>query len=75
MNFYPSITRTSLVGTRHADTPEEFRTVEVVTDGRVGSEADAIMRATELLHAPALLSHRDSYRGELRFYFTDREAS
>jgi len=48
------------------------RTVEVVTDGRVGAEAEAFERAGELFSADPFLSFRKNDSGELRFYFTDR---
>jgi len=52
--------------------PSGESTVEIVTDGRVGSEADALRKARDLFDGPAFLSFRKSGWGELRFYFTNR---
>jgi len=54
-------------------TEEGVRTVEVVTDGTVGSEAFArAVAVTAFQSVAAYLSFRKSEWGELRFYFTDR---
>jgi hypothetical protein len=71
-----SIITTSAVTTLHAGTDDEIRTVEVVTDGRVGSEGEAAARACTLFGTNgAHLSRRDSQWGELRFTYTDRLAT
>jgi hypothetical protein len=72
VNEHPSIIRTGDVTTLHADEPWQVRTVEIVTDGRVGSQEDATHRAYQILGPDASLSFRKSKDGELRFYFTDR---
>lgn len=72
MNGHPSIIRTGDVTTLHEGEPWQVHTIEVVTDGRVGSQADATQRACQLLGPDASLSFRKSKDGELRFYFTER---
>lgn len=68
-----SVITTGPVGTLHKGTADEIRTVEVVTDGRVGSQADAVAVARGAFGAEPHLSFRKSHSGELRFYFTDRQ--
>jgi hypothetical protein len=68
-----SIITTSAVTTLHAGTEYEIRTVEIVTDGRVGAESEAAARACTLFDSGfAHLSRRVGEWGELRFTYTDR---
>lgn len=73
MNGHPSIITSSGITTLHEGTPDEVRTVAIVTDGRVGAQADAVARARGLFGCEPHLSFRKSRDGELLFYFTDRE--
>jgi len=72
MNEHPSILTTSDVSTLAGKDGREIRSVEIVTDGRVGAQADAEARAREIFRDTPSLSFRKSYMGELRFYYTDR---
>lgn len=67
MGTVTSIIRTSLTNLTTGE-----RTLEVVTDGRVGAQDDAYAAALVEFQGEAHLSFRKSFMGELRFYYTDR---